>query len=318
MQQMGGASNFSTPRGPFSAVDRPRVRDGGASLQTSARHILKPQVGVAAMMSALGDIKPAWEGAKCSARSVASTTTSRLSSDEEQRCSMPYHVGRARVRDQLRLAFETPDEVAQLRRLEHALHSPVGRYDRDMQREMEKAIGQAADISQRLQATKTNLPEWTRDPFLDPNRTKTVVQGQAKAKLKTDTSNAVAKSETKQEEFEDDCDADAAALRIQSMYRGRKGREAVASMRVESGPDGEPDIDDSLDLDEDADAAAVRIQSVYRGRKDRETVAAMREEGGEVDPPDDAALCDPEMEDAAIKIQAVYRGGATRKAKNEK
>lgn len=324
MQLLGGTSNFATPRTPFSA------RDGGTRLQTSARHILKPQVGVTAMRSALGDIKPAWEGANFSARSSASTATAFTNPADLQRASQPYHVGRARIRDQLRLALETPDEAVQLRRLEQTLNSPVGRYDGDMQLEMMKASEQATDIAQRLHATKTDLPAWKQDPFADPKRSRSGKKAKPTPAPENEK-NSVQKevAEEVAEEIPGDFDseeADAAALRIQSVYRGRKDREVVAARRNQieaNGPTEEADeraaAEEQLqmgELGDDADAAALRIQSVYRGRKDREAVAALRDQIEKEEEAAEIAAYEAEMDAAALKIQAVYRGNAARKGMN--
>ena len=60
---------------------------------------------------------------------------------------------------------------------------------------------------------------------------------------------------------------DQAAVRVQSVYRGRQSRQQVAGMRVaQQFPDDDPDMQ----------GAAVRVQSAYRGRQSRQQVAGMR------------------------------------------
>jgi hypothetical protein len=139
----------------------------------------------------------------------------------------------------------------------------------------------------------------------------------------------------------DDADTSKAAVRIQSVARGRQARKRVATIKggakgaaadaataASAGeetpaPDGDGgdgkvggEGDSSADpADPEAAAAALRIQSIARGRQARRRVAGMRTKpvDAEADAPAPAAAADPSADKAAVAIQSVARGRQARK-----
>jgi len=260
------------------------------------------------MLSALGEVKPAWE--KGQPQSARGTKAAAEPSREELRlASKPYHVGRARARGQLRLALDTQDEAAQLRRLEQALNSPVAQYDGSVRGEISRASSHAAALSQRLQAAAKPREAWDVDPFLpagsagaqkiasapkggqpqrQPGHGTSSAGGEEAAQ-----SGAAAPGSAEAEAMLDPNDPEgaAAAVRIQSMYRGRKDREQVAVLRESrasqdagQGHDLAQEEIDGIVEDEATEAAAVKIQAVFRGNAARRSMETGEEEaaqGGE-------------------------------------
>lgn len=264
-----GLRPYPTPPSSAASSARKRVRDvqSGGALALSARHIVKPQVGITAMLSALGDLKPSWEK---HSQKVGTPRTPRSFSlvppEPPMPDTRPYHVGRARARGQLRLALETRDESAQLRRLEHALGSPVVHDDREIAREVERAEDVAYTLAHRLRAAADDSMTWNELAAVGDATGAAAHAAAAKAANKA-AEIAMAAEEDEEEGIAEDGnqedgnhedgnqedgnqEADA-ALRIQSVYRGKKERDQVRKQHAEE------------------EAAAVRIQSVYRGKSAR-------------------------------------------------
>lgn len=137
---------------------------------------------------------------------------------------------------------------------------------------------------------------------------------------------------------------DKAAVKIQSITRGRQGRQRVGALR---GPAASPTetplspvdvVVSTPDLDspavagggEDSQVAAVKIQAIARGRQGRKRVGAMRSGGAGLEPAatgEEAApleasgavftaltsLDQSQSDAAAVKIQAIARGRQDRK-----
>lgn len=200
---------------------------GPGGFSTSARHIIQPQVGMSAMVSALGNLSAPWE--QPSAQKLFSPRAAMAKVEEPRR----YLVGRARAKDQLNMALATQDEAAQLRRLEQALEVPSVRYDEVLTPRVMKAAKQLNNLSQTF-----NSEERAR------KKTQETQPQQQKKKLTEDTPEA--EQEVLQEAFDEE--EAAAALRIQSLYRGKKEREETKKMV------------------EEETKAATMIQSRYRGK----------------------------------------------------
>jgi len=229
-----------------------------STLSMSARHILKPQVGVSAMISALGDMKPLWEQRSLTARSSAGTpTTPTPRSSRTPRTpvrpgqSAPgYHVGRMRVREQLSTALGTQDEAAQLRRLEQALESPA-RYDKGCRQNLKKASDTAALLSRRFCAFEAEEAAAAAPPPAARVR-EIVSREEAPPAVVADGGEEL--PEGAQEE-QPALGEDVAASRIQNKFRERKERERERRKK-----------------EEQEDAAALRIQTLYRGNAARTRV----------------------------------------------
>jgi len=199
-----------------------------------------------------------------------------MSKDEVALASEPYHVGRARARGQLRLALESQDDAAQLRRLKQALNSPVAQYDQKLRAETEKASNHATVVSQRLQAASAPREEWATDPF---SLTSTLKPKAATAEqtMPEDAAGEVI-------DIVDDEETSAAATLIQSQFRGRKDREKVTSMRTAQVED-RGDLGDMLGSDEqeafnkdpEVADAATKIQASFRGQKARKQMAGAQD-----------------------------------------
>lgn len=251
--ESGSLRPYPTPPSSAASSARRRVRDvqSGGTLALSARHIVKPQVGIAQMLSALGDLKPSWEK---HSQKVPTPRTPRsftlVPPEPAIPDTRPYHVGRARARGQLRHALETRDESAQLRRLEHALDSPVVHDDQEMAREVERAADVALNLSHRLRAATDGSNKWNECAAVGDALGAAAHAAAAKA---ANAAAELAKEADEEEEegaAEDgnpDPEAADAAVKIQSVYRGKKEREEIRRLQAQE------------------EAAAVRIQSVYRG-----------------------------------------------------
>lgn len=127
------------PRG--SAPTTPR---GGDALVSSARRMLKPEVGMSAVVSALGSLPPHWD----MSRPALAVATNNIELTPRGGGALPYNVGKTRARNQLKYAWATQDEPAQLRRLEQALRSC--RYDGGVRCSVEGAAQQAGELARRL------------------------------------------------------------------------------------------------------------------------------------------------------------------------
>ena len=107
---------------------------------------------------------------------------------------------------------------------------------------------------------------------------------------------------------------EAAAVRIQSIIRGKQARAEVAAKRQSQVEPVCSDVnEDEFDTPED-EAAAVRIQSIIRGKQARAEVAAKRQ--SQVKPANSDFKEDefdtPEDEAAAVRIQSIIRGKQAR------
>eukprot|EP00930_Biecheleria_cincta_P004616 TRINITY_DN105534_c0_g1_i1.p1 TRINITY_DN105534_c0_g1~~TRINITY_DN105534_c0_g1_i1.p1 ORF type:complete len:254 (-),score=49.53 TRINITY_DN105534_c0_g1_i1:226-987(-) len=200
---------------------------GQAAFSANARHIIQPQVGMSAMISALGNLSAPWE--QPSARKLLTPRGLPFKAESPRR----YLVGRARAKDQLNMALATQDEAAQLRRLEQALEVPCVRYDEALTPRVMKAAKQINSLSRTL-----NSEERTRTV------TQEVQPQQQRPRGPTEDSPEV------EQEDEQGCDEEeaAAATRIQSLYRGKKERQETRKMV------------------EEETKAATKIQSRYRGK----------------------------------------------------
>lgn len=108
----------ATPRGLPGARSRPLSSAG-------ARHLLRPEVGVTAATAALGSFRPAWQGGRSPRAASHLAPPSKARVDD---VTKPYHVGKSRAKEQLKIAMSTHDKETQLRRLEQALET--NRYTR--------------------------------------------------------------------------------------------------------------------------------------------------------------------------------------------
>mmetsp|Transcript_15336 Transcript_15336/g.33151 ORF Transcript_15336/g.33151 Transcript_15336/m.33151 type:complete len:614 (+) Transcript_15336:614-2455(+) len=112
---------------------------------------------------------------------------------------------------------------------------------------------------------------------------------------------------------------EAAAIKIQSIRRGNKSREELASKAKERENATQNEANDVAPVAEatlaEQEAAALKIQSIRRGQKGRESVAALKAKTSA----DDSTVADAapeasleEQEKAATKIQAIHRGKHSR------
>eukprot|EP00440_Ansanella_granifera_P044349 gb/GFBE01048068.1/.p1 GENE.gb/GFBE01048068.1/~~gb/GFBE01048068.1/.p1 ORF type:complete len:263 (+),score=68.25 gb/GFBE01048068.1/:1-789(+) len=237
----------TTPRGaPMSGRSmpgsRPTTGNGAMSgtnpgaFSLSARHIIAPQVGMSAMVSALGNLKAPWEQGKI---------TPLNSARGEDAAPRPYFVGRARAKEQLNMAFSTQDEAARLRRLEQAIDTPAVRFDEALTPRYLQASRQAQVLSKTLNAQER------RQAQKEAERAEQQKVAAAPAPPPAPAPAAEAAAEEAAEELQYDEEEAAAALRIQSLYRGKKERQEVQQMV------------------EEETKAATKIQSVYRGKASR-------------------------------------------------
>jgi len=201
---------------------------------------MTPQVGLAAMVSDLGNSKLPWEQAPAS--KFAAVHANHMAEHEPR----PYVVSRARAAQQLEIAFATTDERAKLRRLEQALESPALRYDDVMTPRMAKAANQAQVLSDRVRIEEKK------------KLLKTKMQEAQKAGIEVDKE----KLQEEANKFEEE--EKAAATRIQSLYRGKKDRKATESKLVEKREQ------ERLDRERrEEEHAATKIQSRFRGKAAR-------------------------------------------------
>lgn len=205
------------------------------------------------MLSALGGVKPAWENYPQQLQMTPRTTRDGMPGLPEPPIpdNRPYHVGRQRARGQLRTAMETRNESAQLRRLEHALLTRAVHDDGEISREVERAADVAFNLSQRLRGTVDDSSiMWNEDVAASEAKVPAARPSAGKAAAKAGPHEATQAEEEDKEAEEEGGDGAAeshAAVKIQSMYRGRMEREQLRKHAAEE------------------EAAALRIQSVYRG-----------------------------------------------------
>ncbi|CAJ1398587.1 unnamed protein product [Effrenium voratum] len=196
----------TTPRSAASRSARPSTTPSynweSATFSRSARHIVTPQVGLSAMVSALGNLKAPWEV------SATQKFTPRMSTDAAA-SERPFSVGRSRAQHMLNMALSTQDDQAKVRRLEQALEMPCVRYER-------AATPRLMQVARDAQSAQRELTKKER-------------RAQRDAALAKPKAAPAAPSV----QDEDVGDEEKAALRIQSLYRGGKDREAVKKMKDE-------------------------------------------------------------------------------------
>jgi len=134
----------------------------------------------------------------------------------------------------LNMALATQDDQAKVRRLDQALETPCVRYERAATPRLMQVAREATIVRRELtKKDRKNAWEETKEeekPMVPAHPEKS------------------AEELLKEEE--------AAALRIQSLYRGGKDRQAVKAMAEQEA------------------RAATRIQSVYRGKATRREMAS--------------------------------------------
>mmetsp|Transcript_13706 Transcript_13706/g.35213 ORF Transcript_13706/g.35213 Transcript_13706/m.35213 type:complete len:316 (-) Transcript_13706:148-1095(-) len=275
---------LSTPRTGPSAAARLSARgalpggDRGLTprdtMQASARQMLKPQVGVGRMVSALGNTRPAWE--ERTPRRCAELAREAMDAIITPSPHREYHVGRARARVQLRQAMDTNDEEAQLRRLEQALEIPAVQYDQALIPDLHKVVGQAAELSVRLNSTLGKEDVVVPDQALLSSRAlSSAFSGQLskdgrRGDSKTSPSQPAAQAAAGAQEQEQEQDelagledlgnaGEQSATRIQAAFRGKKDRKEVQQKKEEK-------------------AAIVKIQARYRGKAARNKTSKIIQE----------------------------------------
>jgi len=217
----------STPKTPNTPRQTPRNDcEAKGVLAISARNIVRPQVGLGAMYSALGEVRAPWGPPTTPRLPTKQVQLQQRLSEEKQ---VRYHVGESRARQQLRSALTTHDDAARLRRLEQALESVAYQSNRSVRHEFAAASVEADYLSKVLGSTKTAQE-------LDLS-------------LVDDSGDEDDPGLTEEE-------GGAAAVKIQSMYRGRK----AAKQRY-----------DEVEV-------AMKIQSVYRGKVARGATQAAEDE----------------------------------------
>jgi len=217
----------NTPRGSARSTG-----SGRAPFALSARHLLKPEVGLGASISAMGATPPVWN----KGQSVLKNGSGGNGKNEPHfgGCDMqaPYNVGRQRARAQLKLGLMTEEETSQLRRLQQALDS--NRFDKDVSRELDVAAMQARQLSRKFNDDDTYID--LLRPAPDPKEEdKKVKKKKAKEEAKaTEASDAPVAAEAEGEEElneEEILAQEHAALRIQAIQRGKEGRKIAAAKR---------------------------------------------------------------------------------------
>jgi len=182
--------------------------------------MIKPEVGVAASISALGDLTPPWSGGRAAIGCSGKIDPVFPAVDG----SVLYNVGRTRARAQLKLALTTEEETSQLRRLQEALDS--NRFDRCLVRELENATIQAKELSRKLglEGDEPEVKEPTRQPSKETSAGSRKGFKKSKTQRQLDDSQGQTEAET-EAEAELTAKQSAAATRIQAIQRGNHGRE---------------------------------------------------------------------------------------------
>lgn len=184
--------------------------------------MIKPEVGVAASISALGDLTPPWSGGRAAIGCSGKIDPVFPAVDG----SVLYNVGRTRARAQLKLALTTEEETSQLRRLQEALDS--NRFDRCLVRELENARVQAKELSRKLglEGDEPEVKEPTKQPSkeTDAGSRKGFRKSKTQRQIEESQGQTVAETEA---EAELKAKQSAAATRIQAIQRGNHGRECA-------------------------------------------------------------------------------------------
>lgn len=135
-----------TPRGFAGARSRP--------LSSAGARQLRPEVGVQAASVALGGIRAGWQGG--SNRPFSHMTPPPKARVEDP--TRPYHVGKSRAKEQLKIALSTHDKETQLRRLEQALESNRYTRSRDVGAAQEQARVLSRVVAGKRPATSSGVP----------------------------------------------------------------------------------------------------------------------------------------------------------------
>eukprot|EP00439_Symbiodinium_sp_Y106_P026835 s7454_g3.t1 len=233
---------------PRSLSSRPTQPSTGGSYQPSvgafsrsARHIVTPQVGLSAMVQALGDLKAPWE-----VTSTQKFTPRRETPPDALASVRPFSVGRARAQRQLQTALATQDSfLCKCATTRAGIGEPLcalreGDHAAALAGHTGGPVSQEGALQEGLPAKPESEPVVVAAP-LSP-------EDSDRAGTGTHVANPSVSPEEAQRKEEE-----AAALRIQSLHRGRKEREAVKKM-----------------VDEET-KAATKIQSVFRGQAARES-----------------------------------------------
>lgn len=237
MSSPQGLGSLATPRSSSAWRTTPSYRADCGTFTRPARHIVAPQVGLNAMVSALGGLKAPWEV------SATQKFTPRLSHPPETH--RPFSVGRSRAQKMLAVALATQDDQAKVRRLEQALETPCVRYERAQTPRLMQVARDATVLRGEL-TRKDRKKAWQ-----DKQKEK---QEEKEEKEKPSASPEPPRSQPSPEELLKE--EEAAALRIQSLYRGQKDRQTVKAMAAQEAQ------------------AATRIQSIYRGQVARREIRA--------------------------------------------
>jgi hypothetical protein len=131
----------------------------------------------------------------------------------------PYNVGKSRARAQLKVALSTEEEDSQLRRLNSAIDT--NRYDKRLTYQLEAAKWQTKMLSRKLGYE----PSLSLEPPLQPGAAKPVVKAKPAAAAADD------------EEMPDEeimAAQEMAAIRIQSLQRGKHGRRQAEQKKATS------------------------------------------------------------------------------------
>lgn len=240
MSSPQGLGSLGTPR---SARPRttPSYRADCGTFTRQARHIVAPQVGLNAMVSALGGLKAPWEV------SATQKFTPRLSHPPETH--RPFSVGRSRAQNMLAVALATQDDQAKVRRLEQALETPCVRYERAQTPRLMQVARDATVLRGEL-TRKDRKKAWQDKQEKEKKEEKEEKEEkQEKSEAHENPKPPPSPEDLLKEE-------EAAALRIQSLYRGQKDRQTVKAMAAQEAQ------------------AATRIQSIYRGQVARREIRA--------------------------------------------
>lgn len=240
MSSPQGLGSLGTPR---SARPRttPSYRADCGTFTRQARHIVAPQVGLNAMVSALGGLKAPWEV------SATQKFTPRLSHPPETH--RPFSVGRSRAQNMLAVALATQDDQAKVRRLEQALETPCVRYERAQTPRLMQVARDATVLRGEL-TRKDRKKAWQDKQEKEKKEEKEEKEEKKEKSEAHETPKPPPSPEDLLKEEE------AAALRIQSLYRGQKDRQTVKAMAAQEAQ------------------AATRIQSIYRGQVARREIRA--------------------------------------------
>eukprot|EP00929_Paragymnodinium_shiwhaense_P040822 TRINITY_DN21251_c0_g1_i2.p1 TRINITY_DN21251_c0_g1~~TRINITY_DN21251_c0_g1_i2.p1 ORF type:complete len:242 (+),score=34.04 TRINITY_DN21251_c0_g1_i2:109-834(+) len=203
--QKHGGVFAATPRGASARLQT-------TPLVSSARRALdKPAVGVLATVSSLGNSPAPWNDRLLTlGRPDSMCADNVVTVDKALR---PYNPGGLRARGQLQHALLTQDAASQLRRLDSTLGVSGCRFDYGMRQHVEQALHRQKELATQLSKLNEdgqyNIPK----PLPVPER-----------QVSTHDDDAVDFSAQEAH----------AAMRIQAIHRGRKGRQKAELIRGEA------------------------------------------------------------------------------------